>query len=91
VILAAREAMVNAAKHAGVDTLDVYAELLGGELSIFVRDRGTGFDPDAVPADRHGIRDSIHARMERAGGTARVTSTPGEGTEVSVTLALPVS
>lgn len=91
VILAAREAMVNAAKHAGVDTLDVYAELLGGELSIFVRDRGAGFDPDAVPADRHGIRDSIHARMERAGGTARVTSTPGEGTEVSVTLALPVS
>lgn len=87
-VLAAREAMVNAAKHAGVDTLDVYAELLGGELAIFVRDRGPGFDPAAVPADRHGIRDSIHGRMERAGGTAGIRTEPGQGTEVTVTVAV---
>ena len=85
-VLAAREAMVNAAKHAGVDTLDVYAELLGGELSIFVRDRGPGFDPERIPADRHGIRDSIRGRMERAGGSARIRTAPGEGTEVAVTV-----
>lgn len=91
VILAAREAMVNAAKHAGVDTLDVYAELLGGELSIFVRDRGAGFDPEDFPEDRHGIRESIYARMERVGGTAAIRSAAGEGTEVSLSLALPVS
>lgn len=91
VVLAAREAMVNAAKHAGVEKLDVYAELLAGELSIFVRDRGAGFDPADIPADRHGIRDSIEGRMERIGGQARIRSTAGEGTEVSVTYRLPVS
>ncbi|AGF71615.1 hypothetical protein A605_03005 [Corynebacterium halotolerans YIM 70093 = DSM 44683] len=85
-VLAAREAMVNAAKHAGVETLDVYAELLGGELSIFVRDRGPGFDPEQIPADRHGIRDSIRGRMERAGGGARIRTAPGEGTEITVTV-----
>ncbi|WP_019194019.1 ATP-binding protein [Corynebacterium timonense] len=88
VVLAAREAMVNAAKHAGVDRVDVYAENLGGELAVYVRDRGAGFDPAAVAADRHGVRDSIVARMERAGGTATVHSEPGEGTEVVLSLAL---
>lgn len=87
-IQAAREAMVNAGKHAGVDVVDVYAELLAGELSIFVRDRGVGFDVDAVPADRHGIRDSIRARVEGAGGRVRISSTPGEGTEVELAVAL---
>lgn len=87
-IQAAREAMVNAGKHAGVDAVDVYAELLAGELSIFVRDRGVGFDVDAVPADRHGIRDSIRARVEGAGGRVRISSTPGEGTEVELAVAL---
>ncbi|MDO5671021.1 MAG: PspC domain-containing protein [Corynebacterium sp.] len=91
VVLAAREAMVNAAKHAGVDKLDVYAEILAGELSIFVRDRGAGFDPADIPADRHGIRDSIEGRMQRIGGTARIRSTLGEGTEVTVSYRLPVS
>lgn len=91
VVLAAREAMVNAAKHAGVEKLDVYAEILAGELSIFVRDRGSGFNPAEIPADRHGIRDSIQGRMERIGGQARISSTAGQGTEVSVIYRLPVS
>ncbi|UIZ93269.1 PspC domain-containing protein [Corynebacterium sp. CNCTC7651] len=88
-VLAAREAMVNAAKHAGVERIDVYAEHLAGELTVFVRDRGAGFDVDAVPEDRHGVRDSIFGRMERAGGTARITSAPGEGTEVELTVPAP--
>ncbi|HIX80300.1 MAG TPA: PspC domain-containing protein [Candidatus Corynebacterium faecipullorum] len=87
-IQAVREAMVNAGKHAGVDVVDVYAELLAGELSIFVRDRGVGFDVEDIPADRHGIRDSIRARVEGAGGRVRISSTPGEGTEVELTVAL---
>src|SRR5690625_8016286 len=83
--MAAREAMVNAGKHAGVDSVDVYAEHLAGELSIFVRDRGAGFDSEAVPEDRHGIRDSIVERMNRIGGTAKINSTPGEVTAVNTT------
>ncbi|AJI78098.1 ATP-binding protein [Corynebacterium singulare] len=87
-IQAAREAMVNAGKHAGVGAVDVYAELLAGELSIFVRDRGVGFDVEDIPADRHGIRDSIRARVESVGGRVRISSTPGEGTEVELAVAL---
>ena len=83
-VLGAREAMTNAAKFAGVDELDVYAEVTETEISVFVRDRGSGFDPDAVPEDRRGIRESIRGRLERAGGSASVVSTPGEGTEVEL-------
>ena len=88
VVLAAREAMVNAAKHAGVGKVDAYAEV-GDAVEVFVRDRGVGFDPAAIGTDRHGVRDSIVARMERHGGSAVVRSTPGEGTEVRLRLPLP--
>lgn len=80
--------MINVGKHAGVDAVDVYAELLAGELSIFVRDRGVGFAVEDIPADRHGIRDSIRARVESVGGRVRISSTLGEGTEVELTVAL---
>jgi signal transduction histidine kinase len=53
---------------------------------VFVRDAGVGFDRTAVAPDRHGIADSIEGRMKRAGGTAAVTSAPGEGTEVELRL-----
>lgn len=79
---AAREAMVNSAKHAGTGRVDVYVESAPGSVEVFVRDRGTGFDPDGVGEDRHGVRRSIIDRMVRHGGTAQVRSAPGEGTEV---------
>lgn len=88
VVLAAREAMVNAAKHAGVDTVDVYAEHLAGRLTVFVRDRGTGFDPEAVPADRHGLRDSIVGRVERVGGEVHMVTSERSGTEIELALDL---
>lgn len=87
IVLAAREAMVNAAKFSGAEEVDVYAEADDARVSVFVRDRGTGFDPTAVPADRRGLAESVRGRMNRAGGSATVTSAPGEGTEVE--LALP--
>jgi signal transduction histidine kinase/phage shock protein PspC (stress-responsive transcriptional regulator) len=88
-VLASREAMVNAAKHAGVDEVSVYVEVEPDEVNVFVKDRGKGFDPDEVPEDRHGLADSVHGRMDRHGGTVRLRSTPGEGTEVH--LAIPVT
>lgn len=84
--LAAREAMTNAAKHSGAEEVAVYAETTAERVSVFVRDRGAGFDVSGVPAGRRGIGDSIVARMERAGGAATVTSAPGEGTEVELVL-----
>ena len=85
-VLAAREAMTNAAKFAGVEEIDVYAEVTPKEVAVYVRDRGAGFDPATVPEDRHGIRESIRGRLEHAGGSATVTSSPGGGTEVELRL-----
>ncbi|MDP3967577.1 MAG: PspC domain-containing protein [Nocardioides sp.] len=89
VVLAAREAMTNAARHAGAPRVDVYAEVASDGVEVFVRDRGAGFDPADVAEDRLGIRNSISGRMERHGGRASVRSTPGEGTEVRLVMPLP--
>jgi signal transduction histidine kinase/phage shock protein PspC (stress-responsive transcriptional regulator) len=83
-VLASREAMVNAARHAGVGEVSLYAEVEPSEVHVFIRDRGTGFDPATVPEDRHGLADSVHGRMERHGGTVKVRTGPGEGTEVQL-------
>ncbi len=85
-LAAAREATVNAAKWSGADVVSVFAEVEPTSVSLFVRDRGRGFDPGAVPEDRKGLAESIHARMVRRGGSATVRSAPGEGTEVSLTM-----
>jgi signal transduction histidine kinase/phage shock protein PspC (stress-responsive transcriptional regulator) len=87
IVAAAREATANAAKHAGTPVVDIYAEVSPQRIEVFVRDRGAGFDPQAVPADRQGVRNSILDRMSRHGGTAEIRSTPETGTEVR--LALP--
>jgi signal transduction histidine kinase len=83
-VQAAREAMTNAAKFAGSERVDLYAEVEPRRVQVFVRDRGVGFDLDAIPADRRGVRDSIIARMQRHEGRAAVHSRPGEGTEVEL-------
>jgi signal transduction histidine kinase/phage shock protein PspC (stress-responsive transcriptional regulator) len=85
-LAAAREATLNAAKWSGVQVISLYAEVEPNEVSLFVRDRGRGFDPAAVPADRRGLSESVHARMLRRGGTANVVSAPGEGTEVALSM-----
>jgi len=90
-VLASREAMINAAKHAGVGEISLYAEVEPTEVHVFVRDRGNGFDPGTVPDDRHGLADSIHGRMERHGGTVKVRTAPGEGTEVQLAMPRPES
>jgi signal transduction histidine kinase len=84
-VLAAREAMSNAARHSGADQVSVFVDVGEDEIAIFVRDRGGGFDPEAVPPGAHGIAESIRGRMARAGGTAALTSSAG-GTEVELRL-----
>ena len=86
IVKATGEAVTNAAKHAGVDRVDVYAEVTDEAVAVFVRDRGVGFDPADIPQHRFGVRQSIHDRMARHGGTAEIRSTPGEGTEVRLHL-----
>jgi signal transduction histidine kinase len=86
ILAATREATTNAAKHAGTPVVDIYAEVSPERVEVFVRDRGAGFDPQAVPADRQGVRNSILDRMSRHGGSAEIRSTPETGTEVRLRL-----
>jgi signal transduction histidine kinase len=83
---AAREATVNAAKWSGADQVSVYAEVETDTVMLYVRDRGRGFDPDAVPEDRQGIARSIRARVARFGGSAVIRSAPGKGAEVQLSM-----
>ena len=83
-VAAVREAVVNAARHADVDRVDVFVEADDAELTGFVRDTGRGFVPATVGEDRRGISESIVGRIQRAGGNAVLTSSPGNGTEVEL-------
>jgi signal transduction histidine kinase len=83
---ALREAVANAARHAGGESVRVYVECMPDGIEAFVRDRGPGFDLAAVPEDRLGVRESIIGRMERHGGSARIRSEEGVGTEVRLLL-----
>ncbi|WP_309069391.1 ATP-binding protein, partial [Microbacterium sp.] len=84
VAAAAREAMLNAARHAGGE-VSVYIEGSPGSVDVYVRDRGPGFDPQAVPADRLGVRESIIGRLRRVGGSASVApGAGGVGTQVHI-------
>lgn len=85
-LAATRESMINAAKHGG-GAASVYAEVGDETAEVFIRDRGPGFDPSSVPDDRHGLRDSVIGRMERAGGSVDVVSASGSGTEVRLRIA----
>lgn len=84
---AAREALTNAAKFASEGgPVRLYAEIDDGDARVFIDDRGPGFDPDAIPHDRHGVRESIIGRMKRYGGGAEIRSGPGDGTEVELNI-----
>lgn len=75
VIAATREAMNNVDRHADATRLEVTVS----SDAVRLADDGVGFDPTR-PRRGHGIDDSIVGRMRRAGGHARVTSSPGAGT-----------
>jgi signal transduction histidine kinase/phage shock protein PspC (stress-responsive transcriptional regulator) len=85
-VAAAGEAMTNAAKHSGAAKVSVFAEVRDEAAEVFVTDQGSGFDPGSIPDGRHGIKDSLIARMKRQGGESEINSEPGEGTEVRLTL-----
>ncbi len=85
VLGATREAVINAAKWSGARDVHVYAEV-SDEVSVFVRDRGRGFDPEAVDPQRRGLAFSIQERVARAGGRTSVRTRIGEGTEVEIVM-----
>lgn len=84
-VAATHEALANAAKHSGESTIDLYAELNGPCVSIFVRDKGVGFDKARVSPGR-GLENSLLRRIEGAGGSVQINSSSGEGTEIAITI-----
>jgi signal transduction histidine kinase len=86
-VAASREALTNSAKFASDGgPVRLYAEIEKRNARVFIDDRGPGFDPDSIPGNRHGVRESIIGRMERYGGKAAIRSEPGDGTEVELTM-----
>jgi len=83
-VRALREALLNAVRH-GAPPVSAYVEVGSGGVEAFVRDHGSGFDLDAVPQDRFGVRESILGRMSRHGGSAALRRLE-HGTEVSISL-----
>lgn len=81
-VSATGEAIANAAKHSGAAKVSVYAEVSVDSVDVWVADQGKGFDTATIGSDRRGIADSIIGRMRRHGGSATITSEPGEGTEI---------
>lgn len=90
VIAATSEAIVNAAKHAQVQRIDVFADIKADAISIWVRDEGVGFDPKSIESSRQGVRNSIIGRLERLHGHVEIDSQLGGGTEIEISCPLSV-
>jgi signal transduction histidine kinase len=86
IVDATREATVNAAKHSGAGQISIYLEVEPESVTAFIRDQGSGFEPDSVAPDRRGIADSIRGRMQRSGGSATIMTEPEAGTEVQLSM-----
>ncbi len=85
-VAAGREAAINAAKWSEAPSVSIFTEVEQHSISIFVRDRGVGFDLDAIPADRQGIALSIRQRMSQLGGEVSINTATGDGTEVQLVI-----
>jgi signal transduction histidine kinase len=89
---AVRQALDNVVEHADASRVVLFAEEDDGTVVIAVRDDGVGFtyDQARLAADgKMGIVNSIKGRVEQLGGSMRVESAPGAGTEIE--LRVPVS
>ena len=87
---ALREALANVRRHAGVTKVEVtLCRRPDGGGQIAVTDRGIGFSPAQVSAARLGIARSIRERLADVEGSAAITSAPGRGTRVELSLLVP--
>ncbi|HEY2696304.1 MAG TPA: ATP-binding protein [Pseudonocardiaceae bacterium] len=80
---AVREALRNTMKHSGIREVVVRVEQRDNGIAVIARDHGTGFDSDNVRAG-FGIANSITARLVEVGGSAKIESSPGKGTRVTL-------
>ncbi|WP_396935306.1 sensor histidine kinase [Mycolicibacterium sp.] len=86
---AARELLANVSKHAKATTVTVGLHRKGERTVLTVADDGAGFDPSTVArsvAEGHIGLASLQVRIEATGGTMAISSKPGAGTQITVTL-----
>ncbi len=77
------EALNNVRRHAGTDRAVVRLHGGPGSLRVEISDEGRGFAVgEGLSSARRGLRESVHGRMERVGGSAAVISAEGAGTVV---------
>jgi signal transduction histidine kinase len=86
-VAAAREAITNAVRH-GAPPVSVFCRIGDAAVTVYVHDRGPGFELEEIPSDRRGVRDSIFGRLDRHGGSATIHVTPEVGCEVLLSLPL---
>ena len=82
------QCLTNVQLHSGQTAVEVVILAAGENIAVTVIDGGVGFDPEAVPEDRMGIKLSVRNRIESAGGSVRIWTSEGQGT--AVMLQLPV-
>jgi signal transduction histidine kinase len=80
----ASEALANAAKHSQASRIDVSLEQRDGSLLLSVRDDGVGGADTGRGSGLVGLMD----RVEALGGSIRVHSRPGNGTQITAELPL---
>lgn len=81
---ATEEALLNVAKHSGVNQVTVTVRDAPGECVVDVTDRGCGFNTEGPPSDRFGLRESIPGHVASVGGKHVIRSAAGRGTVVSL-------
>jgi len=79
------EAVSNIRRHAGAQRVAVRLAFGLDRVDLVIEDDGTGFDPDVVNADHYGLL-GMRERAEMVGATLEVSSHPGGGTEILVSL-----
>jgi signal transduction histidine kinase len=77
----AQEALNNVLKHAHAARVSVKLTLAGGAANLEISDDGVGFDPSLASPGGFGLR-GMRERVERLGGSLRIVSAPGTGTQV---------
>lgn len=85
--LAFKEALHNAVKHSDAGEIEIEVEAQNNQIQISVVDNGAGFDPSAPGLRGNGLK-NMRQRLERVGGKFEISSRPGKGTRVTLTIRL---
>lgn len=82
IVDATRACLENVLRHSGETRAEIDISYGPEDVTVIVADQGVGFDQHGIPDDRLGLRHSVISRIEKAGGSVKVWSSPGAGTSI---------